>query len=234
MTPGKVDALPGELVDRGQALDIRTASTCRYCRWCAGALQALLLVRSKGLRVRAASSGLRRSCTGSRLRRFPIRACLPAPSRHRASAPPGTPWPFCCCGFGPGTCTLRISDLPGHGCRALHPPAPHPSHEPTCVWSWVPAGTFTRTFVPSGAGTTTLAPNAASATLTGTSMSTSAPSRLKYGWSCMRVVTSRSPASPPDSAGRALAAEAQCVRRRQRPQTPDGERFQSARPGAER
>ena len=35
--PGEVDALAGELVDKGQALDIRLRRTCGYCRWYAGA-----------------------------------------------------------------------------------------------------------------------------------------------------------------------------------------------------
>ena len=62
---------------------------------------------------------------------------------------------------------------------------------------WVPAGMESLTSVPSGMGTLALVPSAASYMLTGKSMRTSAPSRLKTGWLATLVVMTRSPRGPP-------------------------------------
>ena len=51
--PGKVDALAGELVDKGQALDIRLRVHAGIAAGALGRNQALLLVCSKGLRMHA-------------------------------------------------------------------------------------------------------------------------------------------------------------------------------------
>ena len=55
--PGKVDALAGKLVDKGQAIDIRLRVHAGIAAGALGRNQALLLVCSKGLRVHACQFG---------------------------------------------------------------------------------------------------------------------------------------------------------------------------------